>query len=320
MIQLPGVLVFAAFFLIGPFGIHNEVATLVVFGLTAGALAVALTSNRSSHRQSIALLAVLAVLFFENLQSITAWLHIELMEMRTLGVRETLNFVSFFFTMNVGLAVIGAAAAAIVAVSLEVRKTRFPLAKLFPEMRFSTAPTELINSVADISKAAGIAPPDVSLIDSGDPAAFITRSRNGSVLAVSVGLIESLSRDELEACIAHELSHIKNNDFAVRSFATAARVALFAHPLSHLIEPAIYRAREFLADKTAVQLVGGRDSLISALTKIRESQDYITSQPRSVATACLFDPASSTRFLRVFDKHPGLDARVKALRELNLNE
>ena len=320
MIHLPGAVMFAAFLLIGPFGIHHAAETLVLFGFMGFALAVALVSDRSSHHQSTALLFMLAILFYESLQSITNWLNIELRGVSNVGGREALHFVSFFFTMNVGLSVIGAAAAVVVAVSLEVRKTRLPLAKLFPEVKFATAPTELISSVAGISRTAGIASPNVSLIDSGDPAAFITRSRQGFELAVSVGLFESLSRDELEACIAHELAHVKNNDFAVRAFATSARVALFAHPLSHVIEPALYRAREFLADKTAVQLIGGRDSLVSALTKIRESQDYITSQSGSVATACLFDPTSRNRFVRLFEKHPRLDARIKALRGLKFVE
>lgn len=320
MIPLPSAVMFAVFVFIGPFGIHSEVPTLFVFGLMASALGIALVSNRSWNRQSVALLSVLVILSFESLQSITRWLHFELTEVPILGEREALHFVSFFFTMNVGLAMIGAAAAAVVAVSLEVRKTRFPLTKLFPNERFITAPNELVRSVAEISKKAGIAPPSVSLIDSGDLAAFITRSSHGIELAVSVGLLESLNQDELEACIAHELSHVKNNDFALRTFATSARIAVFAHPVSHLVEPAIYRAREYLADKTAVQLIGGRDSLISALTKIRESQGYITSQPTSVATACLFDPASKNPFARLFDKHPGLDARIQALKELDVVE
>ena len=320
MIHLPGAVMFAVFLLIGPFGIRHATETLVLFGFMGCALAVALVSSRSSHHQSRALLFVLVALFYESLQSITRWLNIELGEVSKVGGREAPHFVSFFFTMNVALSVTGVAAAVIVAVSLEVRKTRLPLAKLFPEVKFVTAPTELVSSVTEISRTAGIVPPNVSLIDSGDPAAFITRSRQGFELAVSVGLLESLSRDELEACIAHELAHVKDNDFVVRAFATSVRVALFAHPLSHLIEPALYRAREFLADETAVRLVGSRGSLISALTKIRESQEYVASQPRSVATACLFDPTSSNRFVKLFEKHPSLDARIKALRELTLDE
>jgi heat shock protein HtpX len=318
MMHLHSVIIFAAYLLIGPFGIHHEAGTLVIFGLMASALALAFISKRSSHRQSVALLIVLALLFYESLQAITSWLHIELMDPSLLGEREALHFVSVAFTMNVGLAMVGAAAAVIVAVSLEVRKTCFSLAKLFPDVKFVTASTELVNLVAAISKVAGIAPPNVSLIDSGDPAAFITRSRQGFELAVSVGLVESLDEDELKACIAHELSHVKNNDFAVRTFATSARVALFAHPISHLIEPALYRAREFLADKTAADLIHGRDPLISALSKIHESQEYIVAQSGgSIAAACLFDSASKNRFVRLFDKHPSLDSRIQALRELN---
>jgi len=315
MIPLPSALMFAAFLLIAPFGVHNEFTTLLVLGLMANALMVALLSKQSSHRQSMALLFLLALLFYENVQSIASWLHIELVEVPILGIRHAVSFVPFFFTMNVSLAVIGAAAASVVAVFLEIRRTCFPLTSMFPEMQFSNAPPELTNLVTKISSAANISPPGVSLIDSGNPVAFITRSRNGFELAVSVGLVESLSPDELEACVAHELAHIKNSDFAIRSFATTARVALFAHPLGHLIEPAVYRAREFLADKTAVQLVGGRESLISALTKIRESQDEVTSQPISVATACLFHSTRRNRF-SLFDKHPSLDARISALREL----
>jgi len=314
MIHLPNAVMFAVFLLIGPFGIRHAADTLVLFGFMASALGVALVSRHSSRQQSMALMLVLAVLFYESLQSITRWLNFELTELPALGGKEALHAASFFFTLNVGLAVFGAAAALVVAVSMEVRKTCFPLARLFPETKFLAAPVELISSVVKISRRAGIAPPSVSLIDSGGPAAFITRSRQGWELALSVGLIESLNREELQACIAHELSHVKNNDFVVRSFATSARIALFAHPLSHLIEPALYRAREFLADKTAVQVMGDRDSLISALTKIRESQEYMTSQSGSIATACLFDPVSKSRFVRLFDKHPSLDARIKALK------
>ena len=319
MIQLPGAVLFVIYFIIGPFG-FRQADTLVLFGFMVAAIVIAIGSQRSSHQQSIALLFVLSILCYESLQSIASWLNIERDGFSLIGGREALRFVPFLFTMNVGLAVVGVVASITVALSLEVRKTRLPLAKLFPDEKFVSAPRKLISQVSQISRTVGVAPPYVSLIDSGNPAAFITRSRRGFELAISVGLVESLTETELEACIAHELSHVKNNDFAVRSLATSARVALFAHPLSHFIEPAIYRAREFLADKTAVQLTGRSDSLISALTKIRESQDYVTSQLGSVATACLFDSTGTNGFVRLLDKHPSLESRIKALRELNFNE
>jgi Zn-dependent protease with chaperone function len=256
-------------------------------------------------------------MFYASLMPVTFWLHTVLPGIAIFGAGRHLLF-PLLFRFNVGLGLLGAVAAVVVAVSLSVRKTCVPLTKQFPEMSFVTAPADLVETVENLSGRAAIHHPRVFLVDAGDPTAFITRSERGYVLVVSVGLLESLSHDELAACIAHEMSHVKNNDFTLRSFATTARVALFAHPLSHLIEPALYRAREFLADKTAVQLIGDRESLISALTKIRESQDYVTSQSGSIATACLFDSASSGGFLRLFDKHPSLDARIKALRELNL--
>jgi Zn-dependent protease with chaperone function len=92
-------------------------------------------------------------------------------------------------------------------------------------------------------------------------------------------------------------------------------VALFAHPLSHIIEPAVYRARELLADRTAVRLVGGRFSLISALSKIRESQDYVVAHPGSLEMACLFNHSPKNGILRLFDKHPTLESRIEALQK-----
>jgi len=317
---IPSVFLFVALVLIGPFSLRHEFPTLVLFALMACALAVALASRRSSRGQTGALLTMLGIMFFESLESVTRWLHIELMEaLIPGGAEEAQHFVSFFFTLNVALTAVGVVSAAVVALFLRVRKMRLPLAQLFPEMGFVTAPSELVSLVTRLSRRVGVTTPGVSLIDSGNPAAFITQSKQGLVLAVSVGLLESLSRDELEACIAHELSHVKNHDFTLRSLATSARVAMFAHPLSHLIEPALYRAREFQADKSAAQLVGGPYSLISALSKIGESQEYIQARSGASVAACLFSSAGETRFARLFDKHPSMEARIKALRELTPN-
>jgi len=316
MIQAPGVLLFVAWVLIGPLHIHHELwlPTLILSTLSITALGLPFIVKRSYRSQSIALLAVLGIMFFESLQSIASWLHIELIDSSLVEGEEVRHLLSFFFTLNVGLAAVGAVAAVCVALSLELRKSHLPLTRLFPEMTFETAPLEVMGSVERLSTAMGIVPPKVTLIDSGDPAAFITRSKREYVLAVSVGLLESLSAEELDACLAHELSHVKNNDFSVRSFATAARVALFSHPLGHLIEPAVYRARELLADRTAADLAE-RGALISALSKLRESQNYVAAH-RSIGTACLFDSVGTNPLFRLFDKHPTLEKRIRALQEL----
>ncbi|MFI5449834.1 MAG: M48 family metallopeptidase [Candidatus Bathyarchaeia archaeon] len=316
MIQAPGVLMFVAWVLIGPLSIHHQpwLPTLILSTLSFAALGLTIIVRRSYRFQSTALLAALGIMFFESLLSIASWLHIELLDPSLVEREEVRHLLSFFFTLNVGLAAVGIVGAVGVALSLELRKSHLPLAKLFPEMRFETAPPEITKSVERLSKTMGVDQPKVTLIDSGDPAAFITRSKRKYVLAVSVGLLESLSTKELDACLAHELSHVKNNDFSVRSFATAARVALFAHPLGHLIEPAVYRTREFLADRTAADLVG-RGALISALSKLRESQNYLAAPARSIGTACLLDSVGTNPLLRLFDKHPTLDKRISALQE-----
>ena len=315
MIQAPGVLAFVAWILVGPLSIHHEpwLPALILSTLPITALGVAFIAKRSYRFQSIALLTILGIMFFESLQSIANWLHIELLGPSLAEGAEVRHFLSFFFTLNVGLAAVGTVAAVCVALSLEFRKSHLPLARLFPEMEFETASSEVTRSVERLSTTMGVVPPKVTLIDSGDPAAFITRSKREYVLAVSVGLLESLSAEELDACLAHELSHVKNNDFSVRLFATAARVALFAHPLGHLIEPAVYRAREFLADSTAADLAE-RGALISALSKLRESQNYLAAH-RSIGTACLFGSVGTNPLLRLFDKHPTLEKRIRVLQE-----
>jgi heat shock protein HtpX len=306
---------FVAWVLIGPLNLHHELwlPTLILSTLSITVLGVGFFVKRSYRFQSIALLAILGIMFFESLQSIASWLHIELIGPSLLEGEEVRHLLSFFFTLNVGLAAVGTVAAVCVALSLELRKSHLPLARLFPEMNFEAAPPEVTRSVEKLSTTIGVVPPKVTLIDSGDPAAFITRSKREYVLAVSVGLLESLSAKELDACLAHELSHVKNNDFSVRSFATAARVALFAHPLSHLIEPAVYRAREFLADRTAADLAE-RGALISALSKLQESQNYFAAH-RSIGTACLFDSVGTNPLFRLFDKHPTLENRIRVLQE-----
>jgi heat shock protein HtpX len=316
MIEIPRVFMFIAWVLIGPFNMHHEGPTMILSFLAASGLGIAVAVRRSSKRQSIALLSVMGIMLYQSLQLIGRWLHIELGHQIFMETEEVRHFFSYFFAFNASLAIVGAVAACGVAVSLEFRKSHLSLAGLFPQITFVSAPFQLAQIVGRLSRIAGVRPPKVSVIDSGTPAAFITRSKQGYVLAVSVGLMESLSTEELEACLAHELSHLKNNDFAMRSFATVAKVALFAHPLSYFIEPAVYRARELLADKTATELVGERGPLISALSKLRESQNYLKIQPGSIGIACLHDSVSGNRFVRLFDKHPTMDARIRALQEM----
>jgi Zn-dependent protease with chaperone function len=307
-------MIFVAWLLIGQMNIHLGEVALLVPTLALLILGIAVLSRRASKVQSMALLSVLGIMFYQSLSSIGGWVRFHLDPPAFLGAQGVQQILHTFFAVNVSLAILGVVAALGFAASLEFRNLRLPLAKLFPEVTFLEGSPDINRSVERLSRLMGVEAPQISVIDSGRPAAFITSSKRRCALAVSVGLLESMSADELDACLAHELAHLRNNDFAIRSFATSARVALFAHPLSHVIEPALYRARELLADKTASEFVD-RNALISALTKLYESQDYGTHEFASVSMACLFNRAGTTGLARLFDKHPTLETRIEALKE-----
>ena len=315
---IPRFFVILAWVFLGPVHAHGLAGLLspIMIILTLFALSLAVILRRSFQGRSITLLCVLALMFYQSLQLIVIGLHIELMRPNPVseGIR---HFFSIFFDVNLGLAITGVVAAFAVATYVEFGKSRMPLTRLFPQYDFFEAPHHVQRIVKKLATAAGVQMPHVSLLDSGIPWAFITRSEQGFVLVVSVGLLESLRPAEVEACLAHEISHLKNKDFALRFFATMAKVGLFARPLSYLIEPAVYRAREHLADNTASKLVGGPSALVSALCKIREANYEVSTPPTPVGIACLFH-SSRHRWFGVFDKQPTLDARIKVLQEIQL--
>jgi len=316
MIEVHRLFLFFAWFLLGPINPHafHYVPVALPLAMAVLGLGLVFVSKRSFRGRSIALLCILAFMFYQSLELIVFGLHAGLTRPDPVSVGINRLF-SFFLDVNLGLAIAGVLAAFGVAVFLEFGKSRLPLANLFPEDSFLEPPAQVIQSVNKLSDLAGISPPQVSLIDSGKPCALITRSKQGFVMAVSVGLLESLDAEELEACLAHELSHLKNRDFIVRFLATMGKVGLFSRPWGYFIEPAIYRERELLADKTAVELLGRPNSLISALTKIRESQSHEFNQSGSIGIVCLFNSVSKNRLMQLFDKHPTIDARIRALQE-----
>jgi heat shock protein HtpX len=313
--MLASVGMFVAWFLVGPMNIRLGETAFDAPMLALSFFVLAIAAPRASRLQSLALLSALVAVFCQSLSAIEGWVRFHLSS-PPLPNPEGFHM---FFVLNFSLALAGVVAALAFAASLKFRNLRLPLATLFPEVTFLDAPTELTLGVERLSNLMGVKSPQVAVVDSGEPAAFITSSKQGRTLAVSVGLLESMSPAELNACLAHELSHLKNNDLILRSFATATRIAVFAHPLGHVIEPALYRAREFQADRTASGFVG-RHPLISALTKLRESQHYSNQGfEGSTGTACFLNHVSTNRLIRLFDKHPTLESRIMALKELDTN-
>ena len=222
---------------------------------------------------------------------------------------------------------------------------------------------QLINLVEGLSLAAGIPTPRVYVVEDSAPNAFATgRDPEHAAVAVTRGLLAAMSRDELEGVIAHELAHVKNRDTLVMTIAVTlvgiivlladwllralwwggggsrdrdrgglgapiailGLVLLLVAPLfAQLLQFAISRRREFLADAEGVLLTRYPPGLIKALAKLKEDQTVVRTASR--ATAHLWIEAPIARAAgegsnkggawlnRMFNTHPPLDERIAAL-------
>jgi heat shock protein HtpX len=211
----------------------------------------------------------------------------------------------------------------------------------------------------NLTLAAGLPMPKLYVIDDPSPNAFATgRNPKNAVVCVTTGLLKILDRSDLEGVIAHELSHIKNYDILLasivsvlvgiialvsdwfwrgfwwqRNFDDEDRknvnplffilfiLALILAPLiATLIQLAISRRREFLADASAVLLTRNPQGLIDALRKI--STYHLPMRYATTNTAHLFivNPFSSKKFsswlTNLFNTHPPIEERIKMLEKM----
>ncbi|MBU2632667.1 M48 family metallopeptidase [Patescibacteria group bacterium] len=214
---------------------------------------------------------------------------------------------------------------------------------------------EFFRIVENLSIGAGLPMPSVFVINDASPNAFATgRDPNHSVICATTGLLNRLDKIELEGVIAHELSHIKNYDirlmgivailvgsavilsnFFLRSmghnresrgniqiiFLVIGLVFALLSPLiATLIQLAISRKREYLADASAVLLTRYPNGLASALEKI--SSDPKPLNGASNATAHLFianpfkNKESKTWLTSLFNTHPPIEERIKILHSM----
>ena len=204
----------------------------------------------------------------------------------------------------------------------------------------------LVETVRRQSAAAGIGMPEVAIFDSPEPNAFATGARRDAALvAVSTGLLRSMRREEVEAVLAHEVSHVANGDmitlalvqgvvnafviglsrvagwaidrlvfrteeghgpaFFVTSLAAQLVFGLLASPIVFWVS----RQREYRADSGAASLVGPRP-MIAALERLRAAQ------PAPLPEALGAFGISGGGKLRWFSTHPPIDERIAALRRL----
>lgn len=210
----------------------------------------------------------------------------------------------------------------------------------------------LYETLTRLCAIAGISRPRLAIVDKDIPNAFATgRNQKNSVIAITTGLQNTLSQEELEAVIAHELSHVKNRDvmvitlagfistaafFIFRSFLASGMRSrgggkqnlLFIVPvlaalvwvISYLLIKALSRYREFAADRGSAILTGRPSHLASALMKISGLMEQVpTNDLRKVEgmNAFFIIPAiSGSSIFNIFSTHPTVEQRIAALERI----
>ena len=207
---------------------------------------------------------------------------------------------------------------------------------------------DLHNMVAALAARAQLPKPKIYVVDNQTPNAFATgRNPDHAAVAVTTGIMQVLNRDELAGVLAHELAHIKNRDILISSIAAvmagaisylatmaqwamifggrrdddeggnpiAAIVMMIVAPLAaSLIQMAISRSREYIADATGAEICGHPQSLASALNKLSNANKQIPMDvnPAS-AQMYIVNPLKGGSIANLFSTHPPMEERIKRL-------
>lgn len=213
---------------------------------------------------------------------------------------------------------------------------------------------ELYSMVRRLSASAGIPMPKVYSINEQQPNAFATgRNPDHASVAVTAGIMNILSREELEGVIAHELAHIKNRDILIGTIAATiaaaisytaqmaqwamifggrnndegegqnplvALVMMIVAPIAAmLIQMAISRSREYSADDAGARIAGNPLLLASALGKLSAAGRRLPMQANpSTSHMFIVNPLSGKGLVKLFSTHPPIEARIERLKNMQL--
>jgi heat shock protein HtpX len=207
--------------------------------------------------------------------------------------------------------------------------------------------TWLFETVRRQAREAGIGMPEVAIYDAPEPNAFATGARRDNALvAVSTGLLRGMRKEEVEAVLAHEVSHVANGDMVTLTLIQGVVntfVIFFSRVIGHLVDRVVFRTerghgpgfwivtivaqiflgilasmivmwfsrqREFRADAGGARLAG-REKMVSALERLK--QGHNATLPDQLAAFGISGHRASG-FKRLFMTHPPLDERIAALR------
>lgn len=244
-----------------------------------------------------------------------------------------MNFTSYYFSDSIVLGISGAK---------QIKKTDNP---------------EVFRTVENLCIAAGLPMPRVFIINDSAPNAFATgRDPKHAAIAFTTGILQKLNKQELEGVTAHELSHVGNRDTLVMTvvsvlvgtialladwymrslwFGSRSRdskntsglflilaivMAILAPIVATLIQLAVSRRRELLADASGVLLTRYPAGLASALAKISSDKEPLEVANRGTAHMYIINPLKGkdlAGFMAgLFNTHPPVEVRIKALREM----
>jgi heat shock protein HtpX len=237
-------------------------------------------------------------------------------------------------------------------ISLAMSKT---MAKMSMGVRVIEQPADsteqwLVSVVQHHAQAVGVAMPEVGIFDSPQPNAFATgASRNSSLVAVSSGLLQSMNRQEIEAVLGHEMTHVGNGDMVTMtliqgvlntfviflsrvlgniidrtlfksddgrgfaSFAIVIVLQLLLGILASLIVMWFSRQREFRADRGGARLAG-TPNMIAALEELTRVHEPLPA--KQFAAFGIADGSTHRGLARLFMSHPPIEERIAALRAL----
>lgn len=205
--------------------------------------------------------------------------------------------------------------------------------------------------VENLARKANMPMPKVYVIPSDSPNAFATgRNPEHAAVAATTGIMRILSRDELEGVMAHELTHVMNRDTLIATVAAtiagaismlgsmlqwaaifgmgrssdeegggsvlgSLAMAIIAPIAAMLIQMAVSRSREFMADEGGAKMCGKPKALASALMKLQQSATRAPMEEATQATSHMFivNPLSASKLASLFSTHPATEDRVARL-------
>ena len=210
---------------------------------------------------------------------------------------------------------------------------------------------ELHRMVEDLSREGGIPKPKIYIIPDDSPNAFATgRNPEHAAVAATEGILRILTPEELKGVLAHEIGHVRNRDIMISTIAAtmagaimilanmvkwsaifgmgqddnkgggilgAIVMAIVAPIAAMLIQMAISRSREYMADETGARLAHNPQSLASALGKLARGTEQ-RPMDASPATAHMFivNPLTGSSILNLFSTHPPIEERIARLRAM----